>query len=612
MISGATQTCFYFLQKHIKFPNSVEVDYDPHRLLKSTKQLKILWAHYAHDQPIFLDVKWNQITHIVCVSNWQKSQFVKYLKVPEQKITVIRNGVADYFKFSNNKEKTLIYASTPFRGLKYLPYIFRRVLSKHPDAKLKVFSGMKLYGQEDSLDFKQIYHSLQHTPNTYYSEPIPHEELAKEFQKAMILAYPNIWEETSCVTLIEAMASGCYPVISDIGALPETANGYGNVVKLTAEYNSAGWIPDTHFLDNFADELVHALNIYDQINTEYMSTEIRSYYDWKLIAVEWKKLLDKLTQGPPMSKNEMNITKLATQTSDKIVQDPAVLERVFNEVFRWESEDKELAQGRSNFQIEKFIALDNFTVPSAFQAMLKNRRIMAEGLFSKITEMKEHQREFDYKWGDADKDKPVEWFTKDGGKKLCWYDLDFLNLQNFLKSSELEIRDRVQQIQFFDQVLEKLIEMNGGPISREQFEKEDHIYWERRFANQAMDEMLSRTTGISIGNIHSMRRASAPTIVSDDVNRIKNPFPDLGKALSGPEGQMDFILDLQKKVMEGIQDVTGEKLPALDDDKSKTASIEHRLDRMHQPLPVEKHPKNEVNKVISPKSLFNDALINKR
>ena len=124
--------------------------------------------------------------------------------------------------------------------------------------------------------------------------------------------------------------------------------------------------------------------------------------------------------------------------------------------------------------------------------------------------------------------------------------------------------------------------------------------------------MLSRSTGISIGNIHSMRRASAPTIVSDDVNRIKNPFPDLGKALAGPEGQMDFMLDLQKKVMEGIQDVTGKKLPALGTEQPKpTNSIEHRLDRMHQ-VPVEKLSKSEVNKVISPKSLFNDALINKR
>jgi hypothetical protein len=122
--------------------------------------------------------------------------------------------------------------------------------------------------------------------------------------------------------------------------------------------------------------------------------------------------------------------------------------KVFDEVFKWENYDKEHAQGRSNFQIEKFIALDNFTIASSFNALLKNRRIMAEGLFSKITEMKERQREFDFKWENKPKDEPIEWFTTEGGKKLCWYDLDLMNLENFLRSSELEIRDRTQQIEY--------------------------------------------------------------------------------------------------------------------------------------------------------------------
>jgi glycosyltransferase involved in cell wall biosynthesis len=605
MISGATQSCFAFLQKHLSFSDNVLVDYDPHSLVKSNKSIKILWAHYAHDQPIFLNVDWNKITHIVCVSDWQRTQFTKYLHIPEHKITVIRNGGADYFNFSDKKEKTLVYASTPFRGLKYMPYIFRKVLDKHPDCKLKVFSGMKLYGQEDTIEFQKVYNELKNTPNTYYSEPITHKELAEEFKKAAIFAYPNVWEETSCVTLIEAMRSGCYPIITDIGALPETSLGYGSIVPLIAKYDPTGWIPNQDFLNNFAREIINTLNSYDKTYIKDMSTDAITHYDWASVATEWQLLLDKLLQGTTMSKKEISITKLASQTSEKIVQDPAVLQRVFDEVFRWEKEDKEHAQGRSNFQIEKFIALDNFTIPSAFQAMLKNRRIMAEGLFSKITEMKEHQREFDYKWDDANKEKPLEWFTKDGGKKLHWYDLDYLNLQNFLKSSELEIRDRVQQIEFFDKILDKLVEQNGGPITRAQFEAEDHIYWERRFANQAMDEMLSRTTGIGIGNIHSMRRASAPTLVSDDVNRIKNPFPDLGIALQGSDGQLNFMMGLQQKVVEGIEDVTGEKIEG-----PSTESIEHKLDRMHHTLPNQS--KNQSKAAVSPKSLFNESLLNKR
>ena len=86
MISGATQSGFHFLQEHINFPSDTSVDFDPHKLINSNKQIKILWAHYAHDQPIFLNVNWDKITHIVCVSNWQKQQFIKYLKIPKHMV----------------------------------------------------------------------------------------------------------------------------------------------------------------------------------------------------------------------------------------------------------------------------------------------------------------------------------------------------------------------------------------------------------------------------------------------------------------------------------------------------------------------------------------------
>ena len=45
-----------------------------------------------------------------------------------------------------------------------------------------------------------------------------------------------------------------------------------------------------------------------------------------------------------------------------------------------------------------------------------------------------------------------------------------------------------------------------------------------------MDEMISAQTGISIGNLHSMRRASAPAIV-DDRNKTPNGYVPLNKDL---------------------------------------------------------------------------------
>jgi hypothetical protein len=603
MISGATESSYKFLFEHLKVPEDVEIDHIPNRLIQSNKPIKILWAHSNIDQPMYLGTDWGKITHVVCVSKWEKEQFLKYSPVPESKITVIRNGVADYF-YTGKKEKTLIYASTPFRGLEYLPYIFTRVLEKHPDAKLKVFSAMNLYGLEDSIEQKKLYKELMSLPNTEYSPAISHTELADEFAKAYIFAYPNTWEETFCVALAEAMISGCIPVISDIGALPETSMGFGEIVKMTGKNSPSGWIPDRIFLDNFANKIIWVLDKYKYNSSKENS--FKEYYSWESISKEWLQLLNKLT-NKANTMTKASISTLVNETGSDIAADAKVLKKVYDEVFKWEEYDKEHAQGRSNFQIEKFIALDNFTIASSFNALLKNRRIMAEGLFSKVTEMKEKQREFEYKWKDKPKNDPIEWFDNQGNKKLCWYDLDSMNLENFLKSSELEIRDRVQQIEFFDKLLNKLIEMNGGPITREQFEKEDHIYWERRFANQAFDEMVSHKTGISIGNIHSMRRGTAPTLVSDDVNRIKNGYPDLGKALLGDPSEL--LLGLQEKVMQGIEEVTGTSL-ALGNE-----SITQRLDNMHsdQVKPSfgsdgqqsTMSPKTVQQSIPSPKKLFN-------
>ena len=296
MISGATESSFHFLIPQLRLHKDLVIDFVPQRLLSQSQPIKILWAHLAADQPMYQGTDWNQITHIVCVSQWQKNQFVECFGLADEKITVIRNGGADYFKFDSNKSKTLIYASTPFRGLEYLPDIFVQVLDRHPDAELRVFSGMQLYGMDDNTEYEPIFQKLRSLPNTTYSPPIEHRQLAQEFARASVLAYPNVWEETSCVTLIEALRSGVYPVISDLGALPETAGPYGTVVKFTGQYRSKGWLPSEDFIDRFAAAVILALDQIDEMDLYSMSQHAGKYYDWSLISRDWQKLIDSLVK----------------------------------------------------------------------------------------------------------------------------------------------------------------------------------------------------------------------------------------------------------------------------------------------------------------------------
>ena len=225
--------------------------------------------------------------------------------------------------------------------------------------------------------------------------------------------------------------------------------------------------------------------------------------------------------------------------------------KVYNECMKWEESEKQLSGSRSNFQIEKFIIHDNFTVPSAFKSALINRRSVAENLLQGIQEAKRAAREFHFKWDGKDKSQPIWWKNGRGGEELCWYDLDEFNFHRLIHGLNQGFQAAVDELEFFDKLIDRLIEMNGNQlVTKEQYDEDQPVYWERRLANQSLDDLLQAKTGVNAGNIRSMRRASAPTVLPDDVNRTKGTFGD-------PSNPMAFLNALQEHVAKGIAEISG-------------------------------------------------------
>lgn len=253
-------------------------------------------------------------------------------------------------------------------------------------------------------------------------------------------------------------------------------------------------------------------------------------------------------------KNTMpnNYDAIALATSQEVLDDKnEFMFKVLNEANRWTESETELAQGRSDFQIEKFIIHDNFTIPSAFKAAIINRRSVAESLLQQIIEAKRAAREFYFKWEGKDKTQPIWWRTREGGEELCWYDIDEFHFHRMLENLNRGFKASVEELECFDKLIHRLVELNGGKlISRDQFNQDQPNYWERRLANQSLDDLLAAKTGVNAGNIRSMRRASAPTVLTDDVNRTKGSFGD-------PNNPMDFLNSLQQSVAAGIEEITG-------------------------------------------------------
>lgn len=246
-----------------------------------------------------------------------------------------------------------------------------------------------------------------------------------------------------------------------------------------------------------------------------------------------------------------NYETIALATSKDVLDDNNdFMLKVLTEANRWQESETELAQGRSNFQIEKFIVHDNFTIPSAFKAAIINRKSVAEGLLSRVIEAKQAAREFHYKWDGKDKTQPIWWKNREGGESLCWYDIDEFHFHRMLEGLNSGFKASVEELEFFDKVISRLVELNGGKlITKDQYDADQPEYWQRRLSNQSLDDLLAARTGVNAGNIRSMRRASAPTVLEDDVNRTKGTFGDA-------TNPMDFLNALQQNVAAGIEEIT--------------------------------------------------------
>jgi len=305
MISGATESSFYYLAQHYKFPDNVDVKRTTQEIVESNKKFRIIWAHDNCDQAAHYNLPQHldKVSAIVCVSNWEKEQYVKFNRAPAEKIVVIPNGVAKEFKPNGKKSKTAIFFSAPHKGVTALPKVWKQIIKNHPDAKLKVFSSYDLYGQDHVErnkipEYIEAIEELKNLQGVEYSKCIDREELLPHIQDAAFFMHPNLWEETFCVSMVEAMACGCYPIVSDIGALREVSFNRGKYVPMLGENTAEGWKPSPKFINEFAQEVSRCFDFFDkQPETFYAATNdlskmIREVYSWKKISEYWKTMIE--------------------------------------------------------------------------------------------------------------------------------------------------------------------------------------------------------------------------------------------------------------------------------------------------------------------------------
>ncbi len=106
-------------------------------------------------------------------------------------------------------------------------------------------------------------------------------------KKAHIYAYPNIWPETSCISVIEAMSAHCEVVCSNFYALPETCAGFATMYGFNEDLNT-----HANIFANILDKTI--LSYWNENNQEKLDIQkvvFDNYYNWDFRGAQWNAML---------------------------------------------------------------------------------------------------------------------------------------------------------------------------------------------------------------------------------------------------------------------------------------------------------------------------------
>jgi glycosyltransferase involved in cell wall biosynthesis len=301
---GGTELIKEALYKHTNIK-----EYEDINLILSTPNIdkvrytkkNLLWQHLSYTDETLAPLKdpafVNAIDAFVYISNWQHEKFRYVYQVPVHNSYVIKNAIEPIElrpKPKNGKLK-LIYASTPFRGLDVLLDSFEML--NRDDVELDVYSSTIIYGTGYQNHIGNIYDSLferaKNMKNVNYMGYASNDDVRKAMQDAHILAYPSIFEETSCLVMIEAGAAGCDMVTTNLGALYETGSEYAKMIPIQASKEDLAV--------KYAKALNDAIdNYWDKSNQEKLKEQsdfYNRYYSWSLRSKEWNRLFEQLSRA---------------------------------------------------------------------------------------------------------------------------------------------------------------------------------------------------------------------------------------------------------------------------------------------------------------------------
>jgi len=232
-----------------------------------------LWVHdvLPLGKLTFFQIHKEKFRAVICVSEWQKENLLQNSRVDKESIYVSRNAIHPKRFLNHSIERIpfrFMFSTDPTRGLQKFLDMVPLIKSRYPQSTFHVITRIKMVTEEMM--------KIINENNIFLCDRVTQEKLVIELLKTDVWLYPSIFDETYCISVVEAMASGCLVATANNGALSEIVGDRGVCCKN----------------DELFEKLCEVLD-----NPDKKEKIIEKSYEWALkqdfhsLALEWKKYL---------------------------------------------------------------------------------------------------------------------------------------------------------------------------------------------------------------------------------------------------------------------------------------------------------------------------------
>ena len=298
---GGTELQFDYLSKYVKkdLLDQVQICTSiPEKITIDPNKVNILWQKNSYDQPNLSSWFQDSSNHhkydwYVFNSHWNCEKFRMFFNLPTEKCLVLKNGIDNIevtTPYNEGEKIKIIHHNTPWRGLSVL--LGAMQLVKNPLINLDVYSSTEVYGKdfynENDKYYKTLYEQADFLPNVNYIGYKSNTYIKQNLKNYHMYVYPSIWEETSCISLIESMAAGLYCIVTNFGALYETGAEFPIYVPYNKNYKQLA-VKFATAIDTAAQTL-HQKSIQDHLKLQIQYTN--KAYNWTKQGLAWSLFLE--------------------------------------------------------------------------------------------------------------------------------------------------------------------------------------------------------------------------------------------------------------------------------------------------------------------------------